>query len=107
MSDLSLVRFPGGDCQQHRVGTEDLPRGTIIDAVRCRQDASQRYALYLPSEFHSVATVAGHPASDGGGRGREGVERYRAAAEKYGYVEAGPKNSRNGPWMWASMGPRR
>ena len=37
-------------------------------------------------------------AFDGGGGGRQGVERYRAAAEKYGYVVAGSNNSRNGPW---------
>ncbi len=37
-------------------------------------------------------------AFDGGGGGREGVERYRVAAEKYGYVVAGSNNSRNGPW---------
>jgi predicted esterase len=37
-------------------------------------------------------------AFDGGGRGRVPVERYRQAAEKYGYIVAGSLNSRNGPW---------
>src|SRR5207249_4789508 len=29
---------------------------------------------------------------------RRFVERYQAAAEKYGYIVAGSNNSRNGPW---------
>ena len=36
---------------------------------------------------------------DPGGRGRTPVERYQAAAEKYGYIVAGSKNSRNGSWQ--------
>ncbi len=77
---------------------QDLPRGTIIDDVRCRQDESQHYALYLPSYFTPSRQWPVIFAFDGGGGGREGVERYRDAAEKYGYVVAGSNNSRNGPW---------
>src|SRR5262245_3525830 len=77
---------------------QELPRGEIVDNVQCQQDPSQHYALYLPSYFnrsHQWPVIA---AFDGSGRGRAGVERYRAAAEKYGYVVAGSNNSRNGPW---------
>jgi len=28
---------------------QDLPRGTIVDEGKCGDDASQSYALYLPS----------------------------------------------------------
>ena len=77
---------------------QELPRGEIVDAVQCQHDASQRYALYLPSYFSLSRQWPVILAFDGGGRGREGVERYRAAAEKYGYVLAGSNNSRNGPW---------
>src|SRR5205085_8244542 len=36
---------------------------------------------------------------DPGARGRVPVERFAAAAEKYGYVVAGSNNSRNGPYQ--------
>jgi hypothetical protein len=77
---------------------QELPRGEIVDDVQCQRDASQRYALYLPSYFNPSRPWPVILTFDGGGRGREGVERYRAAAEKYGYVLAGSNNSRNGPW---------
>ncbi len=77
---------------------QELPRGEIIDNVQCRLDASQRYALYLPSYFNLSRQWPVILAFDGSGRGRQGVERYRAAAERYGYVVAGSNNSHNGPW---------
>jgi hypothetical protein len=77
---------------------QELPRGEIIEDVRCQQDASQHYALYLPSYFNRSRQWPVILAFDGSGRGREGVERYRAAAERYGYVVAGSNNSHNGPW---------
>src|SRR5262245_26061108 len=77
---------------------QELRRGEIVDDVQCQQDASQRYAVYLPSYFDLSRHWPVILAFDGGGRGRAGVESYRAAAEKYGYVVAGSNNSRNGPW---------
>ncbi len=77
---------------------QELPRGDIVDDVACQRDTSQHYALYLPSYFNLSRQWPVILAFDAGGRGRAGVERYRAAAEKYGYVVAGSNNSRNGPW---------
>jgi hypothetical protein len=77
---------------------QELPRGEIVDDVQCQDDASQRYALYLPSYFNLSRQWPVILAFDGSGRGRQGVERYRAAAEKYGYVVAGSNNSHNGLW---------
>jgi hypothetical protein len=77
---------------------QELPRGEIVDDVQCQLDASQRYALYLPSYFNLSRQWPVIVVFDGGGRGRQGVERYRAAAENYGYVVAGSNNSRNGAW---------
>ena len=76
----------------------DLPRGQIIDDVQCEGDASQHYSLYLPSNFTPLRRWPVILAFDAGGRGRRAVERYQAAAEKYGYIVAGSNNSRNGPW---------
>jgi predicted esterase len=77
---------------------QDLPRGSIVDAVACATDASQTYALYLPSTYSPDRSwsllLAFHPAA----RGRAMVETYGAAAEQYGYIVAGSNNSRNGSW---------
>lgn len=77
---------------------QELPRGQIVDDVACKGDAAQHYSLYLPSNFTPDRTWPVILAFDAGGRGRRGVERYQAGAERYGYIVAGSNNSRNGPW---------
>lgn len=74
----------------------DLPVGQIIDKVTCGTDASQSYTLYLPSAYKPDRVWPVIYAFDPGGRGRNGVERYQAAAEQYGFIVAGSNNSRNG-----------
>lgn len=78
---------------------QDLPRGQIVDEVKCAGDPAQSYALYLPSNYSPdrpwSLLVGFHPAA----RGRAMVETYRAAAEQYGFILAGSNNSRNGPWQ--------
>jgi poly(3-hydroxybutyrate) depolymerase len=76
----------------------ELPRGQIIDDVACTDEPTQHYALYLPSNFTPDRAWPVILVFDPGGRGRRGVERYQAGAERYGYVVAGSNNSRNGPW---------
>jgi dienelactone hydrolase len=77
---------------------QDLPRGQIIDSVRCLTAPAQQYALYVPSNYSPARQWSAIFAFDPGARGRAGVERFQAAAEKYGYIVAGSLNSRNGPW---------
>ncbi len=77
---------------------QQLPRGQIIDGVRCLTAPAQQYALYIPSNYSPVRQWSAIFAFDPGARGRVGVERFQAAAEKYGYIVAGSLNSRNGPW---------
>ena len=90
---LVLAVIAGG-----MASAQELPRGQIIDDVQCKDDPSEHYALYVPSNFSAERRWPVILAFDAGGRGRQGVERYRAAAEKYGYIVAGSNNSRNGPW---------
>lgn len=78
--------------------SETLPSGKIIDDVTCLTDTTQHYALYVPANFTPARKWSVILAYDAGGRGRVAVERYQAAAEKYGYIVAGSNNSRNGPW---------
>jgi len=85
---------------------QDLPRGQVIDDVKCAADPAQSYAVYLPSNYSRDRTwsllIAFHPAA----RGRAMVDTYRAAAERYGYIVAGSNNSRNGPWSLADASLR-
>ena len=94
---------------------EDLPRGQIIDPIKCAADQSQTYALYLPSNYSPDRHWNLILAFDPRGQGRQGVEHLQAAAEKYGYIVAGSNNSRNGPpqisltaaqAMWTDVGKR-
>lgn len=77
---------------------QELPRGQIIDSVQCAADPTQTYALYLPAAYTPERAwpllMGFHP----GARGRAIVEKYRDAAERYGYIVAASNNSRNGPW---------
>jgi predicted esterase len=77
---------------------QSFPSGTIVDDVKCAADQTQSYALYLPSQYTPDRQwnllIAFHP----GARGRAMVEKYQAAAERYGYIIAASNNSRNGPW---------
>ncbi len=77
---------------------QELAVGTVLADVRCLADATESYALYVPSTYSPKRQwnllMAFHP----GARGREMVEKYRAAAEEYGYIVAGSNTSRNGPW---------
>ena len=79
-------------------GVQELPRGQVVPDVKCPGDATQGYALYLPSTYSPDKAwpllMGFHP----GARGIAIVEKYRAAAEKYGYIVAASNNSRNGPW---------
>ena len=74
----------------------DLPAGQVIDRVTCAADPSQSYALFVPGDYNPSRAWPVIFAFDPGGRGRTPVERYQAAAERYGYIVVGSNNSRNG-----------
>jgi len=80
------------------ISAQEISRGTVIEDVKCAADATQSYALYVPSTYVPDRPwnllIAFHP----GARGRLMVEKYQAAAERYGYIVAGSNTSRNGPW---------
>ena len=76
----------------------DLPRGQIIDDVKCEKDAAQAYVLYLPSNYTPDHAWPVLVAFDPRANAKAPVATYQAAAEKYGYILAASKNSRNGPY---------
>ncbi|HEX8129107.1 MAG TPA: dienelactone hydrolase family protein [Pyrinomonadaceae bacterium] len=73
-----------------------LPRGRLIERVALRDDATQGYALYLPSGYTPDKRWPILYCLDPLARGEVPVARFLAAAEKYGWIVAGSHNSRNG-----------
>jgi len=73
-----------------------LPVGQIIDRVVCVGDEGQSYALFIPPGYTADRQWPVIFGFDPGGRGRTPVDRYQAAAARYGYILAGSNNSRNG-----------
>src|SRR3954462_14661605 len=80
------------------LAVQEIPQGKVMERVTCRGNERQSYALYLPSNYSADRAWPIVYCLDPGARGRVPVERFAAAAEKYGYVVAGSNNSRNGPY---------
>ena len=72
-----------------------IPLGQIVEKVVCARDQNQSYALYLPSNYVSTRKWPILYALDPGARGKVPVERFRDAAEKFGWIIVGSNNSRN------------
>jgi hypothetical protein len=108
------------------VGTtppEPLPRGEIIPKVVCAADAEETYALYLPTSYDPAKPRPILYLLDAKRRGAMAAERFREAAETYGWILASSNNSESdGPFtpniramraMWAdtqgrvAIDPRR
>jgi predicted esterase len=73
-----------------------LPRGRLIERVVSLDDATQSYALYLPSQYTPEKSWPVLYCLDPLARGGVPVARFRDAAERYGWIVAGSHNSRNG-----------
>jgi tetratricopeptide (TPR) repeat protein len=71
--------------------------GKIIAKVICRHDASQSYALFLPSRYTPEKKWPVIYAFDPAGRGVIPLQGFEQAAEDYGYIVVCSYNSRNGP----------
>ena len=75
---------------------QEIHRGKLLEKVMCRVDAQQSYALYLPSSYTHDKRWPIIYCFDPSARGQRPVERFKDAAEKYGYIVVGSNNSRNG-----------
>lgn len=78
-------------------GTEDIPTGRLVPMTVCRADATQTYAVYVPSSYDPARKSPILSCFDPRARGAIPVERFQAAAEKFGYIVAGSNTSRSGP----------
>jgi tetratricopeptide (TPR) repeat protein len=81
----------------------ELPRGRVVEQVTCQADATQSYALYLPTSYTPARKFPILYAFDPGARGARPVELFKDAAERYGYIVVGSNNSRNGMDVTAAV----
>jgi predicted esterase len=72
---------------------EDLPRGQIVDKVATRADPSQSYALYVPTSYEPDRKWPILYAFDARSNGKLVAERFRAGAEKHGFLVASSNNT--------------
>lgn len=77
--------------------TTEISRGQIVDKLVCLHDATQSYALYLPSNYTPARKWPILYAFDPRARGKVPLERFKDAAEQYNWIVVGSNNSRNGP----------
>jgi len=69
-----------------RAQADALPRGTVVERVQSASDTSRHYALYLPSAWTPDRQWPLLVLIDPGGRALAPIERFRAAAERRGWV---------------------
>jgi predicted esterase len=63
-----------------------LRPGAVVDSVRAASDSTQRFAIYLPSTYTADRAWPVLFLMDPRGRALVPLERFRAAAERRGYV---------------------
>ena len=94
---LAAVLLASCVCAGRALAQAELPHGVVIDSVECEGDATQTYALYLPSGYSLARRWSVLLGFDPAARGPVMVRKYQAAAELYGVIVAASNNSRNGP----------
>lgn len=67
-----------------------------VNTIKCNEDTTQSYCLYLPSTYDDKIQWPLIFIYDPHGNGALGIEKFKEAAERYGYILAGSNNSRNG-----------
>jgi predicted esterase len=80
------------DTTTHRIDVT-LPAGRVIQRLTSRADTSQRYALYLPSSFTRERQWPVLFLLDPRGRALIPLQRFRAVAERRGYIAISSYNT--------------
>ena len=75
--------------------TKNLPTKEIIDTVRCEDNPTYSYSLYLPGKYSDTQKWPIIYVFDPGARGHLAVGYFQPAAERLGYIIACSNNSRN------------
>ena len=90
LSSLFLSSSPYG------FGSEGFPKGETISQVFCRSNLKQSYALFLPTSYEPDRKWPVLYCFDPFSQGKAPVDRFKEAAEQYGYILVGMNNSKNG-----------
>ncbi len=77
---------------------DSLTRGKVLDTINCNETSGQSYALYLPESYDPEIPHAIIYIFDPAARGALGVNVFREAAERYGFILVCSNNARNGSW---------
>src|SRR5438874_12326409 len=76
--------------------SQPIERGRVVDGIACALDATQTYAVYLPSTYVPSNRRPLPFVFDPRRRGAMAAERFRAAAERYGGIIVAPNDTRSG-----------
>src|SRR6478752_1325698 len=71
---------------------DSFPLKKVIANVLCKNDATQSYALYIPSNKPTAVIYFFDPHA----AGTLPLEKYKALADAYNFILAGSNNSKNG-----------
>ncbi len=74
---------------------DSFETGKIINSVVCKTDASQSYALYIPSKFQPSSLPVIY-FFDPHAAGALPLKNYKSLADEYGFILIGSNNSKNG-----------
>lgn len=91
----SVVLFSNCSGKSSNSSTEKLTFSKI-NTIKCTEDTTQSYCLYLPSNYDNQKQWPLIFLYDPHGNGALAIEKFKEAAECYGYILAGSNNSRNG-----------
>lgn len=75
------------------LSTPPMPLGQIVEKVVTQADPGQSYALYIPTSYKPDRSWPILYAFDARSNGKLVAERFRAGAEKYGFLVASSNNS--------------
>jgi predicted esterase len=82
--------------QGNPVQQQTQPAGKVIPEIRCQKDPSVTYALYLPPDYSAKKRYPLMLVFDPHASGALPLGKYKALAEKYGYILIGSNDSKNG-----------
>jgi dienelactone hydrolase len=101
-NDNSYLNSDSGMVKHIPAPKTALPKGRVIDSIKCADNSTQIYSLYLPTAYDSSKKWPVIYFFDPHGVGNLPVTFYKDLAEKYGYILAGTYNSKNGMTFEAS-----
>ncbi|HEV2853403.1 MAG TPA: hypothetical protein VHC97_11420 [Thermoanaerobaculia bacterium] len=90
-----LLAVPALATAQTPAPAPDFPRGKLVDKVDCAATPGEAYALYLPSGYTAERAWPVLYILDPRARGALAAEKFRAGAEKHGYILASSYSSQS------------